>query len=233
MEGAIWVALGHDHIKTAERSAKTFKKFNPGKLTALFTDEYIQNETFDYIQQIREDLVRPKIDMLKASPFERTIYLDNDTLVLGDLSPAYQILDKFEMAGCQVQLWQRARHNKKYRINVPILFPEINCGVLVYRKCEKTQNFFTQWSKEFHASGLRVDQTTFREILWETNVHFHVLPEQMNKRLIDPCELVYTDKPSPLVVHLPSLRPTKSFLDKIKSTISKSYFLGKNSLRSW
>ena len=231
MEGAIWVATGQAHIDTAVKSAKTFKTFNPDKFTALFTDARIEKSAFDHVQMIPKGVVRPKIDMLSASPFDRTIYFDNDTLVLGDLSSAYQILDKFDMAGCQVQLWQKPRHNKKYRIEVPMLFPEINCGVLVYKKCKKTNDFFSRWSKEYSASGLKIDQTTFRETLWDTDIQFCVLPEQMNKRLIDPCELIYTDKPASIVVHLPIFRPTKSIFRKLRRNISKFYFLGKNAHR--
>ena len=231
MEGALWVATGQAHVETAVESAKTFKIFNPGKSTALFTDERIEKDAFDFVQMIPSDVIRPKIDMLSSSPFDRTIYLDNDTMVLGDLSSAYQILNKFDMAGCQVQLWQKPRHNRKYRIEVPILFPEINCGVLVYKKSKKTDDFFLRWSKEYLASGLKIDQTTFRETLWDTDIQFCVLPEQMNKRLIDPCELIYTDKPASMIVHLPILRPTKSIFRKLRQNISKFYFLGKNAHR--
>ena len=36
MNGAIWVAWGEDHLKTAVKSAKSFKRFNPEYGTALF-----------------------------------------------------------------------------------------------------------------------------------------------------------------------------------------------------
>ena len=103
-------------------------------------------------------------------------------------------------------------------------------GVLLYKKCVKTDEFFKRWSHEFRKSGLNVDQTTFRETLWDSDIKFHVLPEQLNKRLIDPCELIYTDKPSPFIVHLPVLRPAKNLFQKFKSALSRRYYLSKGKL---
>lgn len=227
MRGAIWVATGKAHVDAAVKSARTFKESNPKYKTALFTDLDLDAKGFDFVRKIPNNVIRPKIEMLSASPFDQTLYLDNDTLILDNLSAAYDILEKFEMAGCQVQLWQRPRHNQVHRIQVPILFPEINCGVLLYKKCVKTDEFFKRWSHEFRKSGLNVDQTTFRETLWDSDIKFHVLPEQLNKRLIDPCELIYTDKPSPFIVHLPVLRPAKNLFQKFKSALSRRYYLSK------
>ena len=39
----------------------------------------------------------------------------------------------------------------------------------------------------------------------------------MNKRLIDPCEIIYTDKPAPMVVHLPILTPAKNSMENDKT----------------
>jgi len=231
LEGAIWVATGAEHLKAASESANSFKRLNKDRKTLLFTDIASDILEFDYVFPIDPESARPKIDMLGASPFEKSIYFDTDTLILSDLSSVYEILDNFEMAGCQVQLWQRPRHNMSYRLKVPDLFPEINCGVLAYRKSKNTNTFFKKWSQEFVSSGFAVDQTTFREALWESRIRFHVLPEQMNKRLIDPCELIYTDKPSPLVVHLPVLRPPKNAFHRIRAKISKWYFLKRLSKR--
>lgn len=224
VEGAIWIASGENHVNAARESCCSFKLVNRNRKTALFTDTDHECKDFDYVFPIPLDSVRPKIDMLAKSPFAKTIYFDSDTIILSDLSSVYQILERFDLAGCQVQLWQRPRHKKSYRLELPDLFPEINCGVLAYRKNEKTNVFFEKWSKAFLDSKYTVDQPTFRETLWDENLNFYVLPEQMNKRLIDPCELLYTDKPSPMVVHLPVLRPSKNLQHAFRRKISKWFW---------
>ena len=223
-EGAIWVATGQKHVYAARESCCSFKLLNKGRKTALFTDIDHESQDFDYVFPIPSDSVRPKIDMLANSPFSKTIYFDSDTIILSDLSAIYQILDRFDLAGCQVQLWQRPRHRQSHRLELPDLFPEINCGVLAYRKNDTTDVFFEKWSKAFLDSKHTIDQPTFRETLWDESLDFYVLPEQVNKRLIDPCELLYTDKPSPLVVHLPVLRPSKNLRHAFFRKISRWFW---------
>ena len=140
-------------------------------------------------------------------------------------------MNKYHFAGCQVSLWQRPRHAGTHRLKVPLLFPQINTGVLVYSGCEETRNFMRLWNTNFQKSwddGVTCDQVSFRETLWESNLNFYVLPEQMNKRLVDPSEIIYTDKPAPMVVHLPILTPSKSWHHKIRQKISERYYLGQN-----
>ena len=224
MNGAIWVANGKEHIDTAIRSATSFKVVNPELKTALFTDDEIKYPVFDFQFTIPKGTLRPKIDMLAASPFEKTIYFDNDTLILKNLHPAYEILDNCDFAGCQVLLWHRPRHNKKARVEVPAFFPEINCGVLVYKKSDKTTEFIKKWASEFKKAGLKTDQTTFRECLWESDLKFFTLPEQMNKRLIEGCEVIYSDKQKPYVIHLPALRPPANWIRKIQTYLVLHYW---------
>ena len=130
MNGAIWVANGKEHIETAIRSSNSYKLLNPSLKTALFTDSEVTYPEFDFQFAIPGGTLRPKIDMLANTPFEKTIYFDNDTLILKNLDPAYEILDNCDIAACQVLLWHRPRHNKKGRGTVPSFFPESNCGGL-------------------------------------------------------------------------------------------------------
>ena len=224
MNGAIWVANGKEHIETAIRSSNSCKLLNPSLKTALFTDSEVTYPEFDFQFTIPDGTLRPKIDMLANTPFDKTIYFDNDTLILKNLDPAYEILDNCDIAACQVLLWHRPRHNKKVRVAVPTFFPEINCGVLVYKKSNKTTAFIQKWSSEFKKAGLKTDQTTFRECLWESDLKFLALPEQMNKRLIEGCEVIYSDKPKPYVVHLPALRPPSNWIRKIQTNLVLRYW---------
>ena len=102
MNGAIWVANGKEHIETAIRSSHSYKLLNPGLKTALFTDSEVTYPEFDFQFSIPDGTLRPKIDMLASTPFEKTIYFDNDTLILKNLDLAYELLDNCDIAGCQV-----------------------------------------------------------------------------------------------------------------------------------
>lgn len=234
MKGAIWVAWGEKHLEIAAKSARTFKQHNPECGTALFSIEDVESDAFDQVivkpelQKLAGLATRPKVACLADTPFEKTIFFDTDTLILKNLDPAYDVLDKYDIAGCQVLLWQRPRHGERHRVDVPTLVPQINTGVLVYSSSEHTLEFMRQWNKNFEASwddNVTCDQVSFRETLWESDLKFHVLPEQMNKRLVEPSELIYTDKPEPMVVHLPILTPAKTWHHKLRQKISEWYYM--------
>ena len=137
------------------------------------------------------------------------------------------MLDKYDIAGCQVLLWQRPRHAGNFDADVPLLCPQINTGVLLFSNSPTTKEFLKTWDKTSclkYENGETCDQVTFREAICKSDIKFHVSPEQMNKRLIDPCELIYTDKPAPMVVHLPILCPANTPFRRLRHKISELYF---------
>jgi hypothetical protein len=208
--GILYVAMGQAHVDVARRSAQSAKRANPGIGTAIFCGEDDDASGFDQAFVIPDGLTRPKVDLLPDSPFDETLYLDNDTLVRTDITSMFDLLDKFDMCGSHVQLWHRPRHNKKWRVEVPDAFPEINCGVLLYRKVEATKKFFRDWSNAFAQAGFGVDQVTFRELLWSSDLNFYVFPPQYNKRVFEASELIYSDQPRARIFHLELLQPQKN-----------------------
>lgn len=93
---------------------------------------------------------------------------------------------------------------------MPEAFPEINCGVLLYRKNDATTQFFRDWSAAFAEAGFGVDQVTFRELLWNSDINFYVFPPQYNKRVFEASELIYSDLPRARIFHLELLQPQKN-----------------------
>jgi len=81
MNGAIWVAWGEDHLKTAVKSAKSFKSFNSEYGTALFTIDPFSHDIFDTIiekpelRNFKGLFTLPKIACMSESPFEKTNFL--------------------------------------------------------------------------------------------------------------------------------------------------------------
>lgn len=208
--GVLYIAWGGKHVDVARRSAASVKASNPDLGTAIWCAADDDTSGFDQAFSIPEGLARPKVDLLTETPFEETLYLDNDTIVRADLGSLFDLLEKFEICGAHVQLWHRPRHNKRWRTDVPSAFPEINCGVLLYRSSERVNAFFNDWSKAFVEAGFSVDQVTFRELLWESDIKFYVFPTQYNKRMFEASELIYSDQPKAKILHLELLRPQKN-----------------------
>ena len=208
--GIVYVAWGKAHVEVARRSAESVKRHNPDLPCAIWCAADDDTRGFDRAFVIPDGLKRPKTAVLHESPFDETLFLDNDTIVRADLSSLFDLLQNFDLCGAHVMLWHRPRHLKVWRKELPETFPEINTGVLLFRKNEKTTAFFKNWGKAFDAAGFRVDQVTFRELLWDADLRFYVLPPQFNKRIFEASELIYSDQPKPRILHLPILRPQRN-----------------------
>ncbi len=208
--GVVYVAWGKAHVDVARRSAASVKKHNPGMPCVIWCAEDDDTTGFDQKFVIPEGMKRPKTSVLHESPFEETLFLDNDTIIRADLSSLFALMQNFDLCGAHVMLWHRPRHLKVWRKELPETFPEINTGVLLYRKNAKTDAFFRSWGAAFDEAGFRVDQVTFRELLWDADLRFYVLPPQFNKRIFEASELIYSDQPKPRILHLPILRPQKN-----------------------
>ncbi|NDV99663.1 putative nucleotide-diphospho-sugar transferase [Salipiger sp. PrR002] len=208
--GVIYTAWGREHVDVARRSAASVKRWNPEIETAIWCKEGDDTSGFEAGFIIPEGMKRPKIELLSQSPYDETLYLDNDTIIRSDLGPMFGLLRKYELCGAQVILWHRKRHLKKIELDLPESFPEINCGVLLYRKTPRTDAFFDDWVRRYLASGMKIDQPAFREALWQSDVNFYVLPPQFNKRVFEASELIWSDAPKPRILHLELLRPQKN-----------------------
>lgn len=136
-----------------------------------------------------------RITHMRNSPFERTIFLDSDTFVAGDITSVLRLLDRYDVA---------VAHAPGYRglsdPDVPSAFYEFNCGVLAWRTNERTAALLANWQKTYVAwlrespfpgagnMQIRVgtpsnDQPAFRRCAWKSGVHVIVLGPEYNFRL--------------------------------------------------
>ena len=132
-QGIIYVATGAKYLAEAIRSAASAKTFMPHLPITLFTDspdlKPPGREMFDQIIPLDnpshsfEDKIRP----LKESPYQQTLFLDTDTLILDDCSEIFAPLRRYDMAVCY----------EYYRIEFDFektleCFPTLNTGCLLY-----------------------------------------------------------------------------------------------------
>lgn len=119
-KGAVYHALGQRYADQSAIAAKALKMTNPWILTALFTDdvEYAKSnlsdvfdfiiplsestETSDLINHLKEHrrLASLKVAVADRSPFDQTLMIDSDTVVIKDISPAFDLLTDFDLMVC-------------------------------------------------------------------------------------------------------------------------------------
>lgn len=182
-EGVYYIALGEDHVEEAKVSAESLKDHNPDIPVAIKTDQEIDSNVFDRVLETSEDFSwKFRISSFKESPFEKTLFLDTDTLILGDLEEVFELLDQFPLA-----VAQNSGVTQNNFENISNAFPEFNCGVIAYRTTD-VQDFLEEWIVQYDESHLH-DQPSFRKTLYESDIRFSVLPAEYNCRVATPGSL--------------------------------------------
>ena len=150
--GVIYCTSGRKYFEDAIVSARSVKRHHPGMKIAVFTEEDdFRDEVFDHHFRIftsdaDRDWVshyharQPKKWMLKVictprTPFERTVHLDSDTLVVGPIDGLFAMLDAHDVVFTHLDWVQQeaGRNVGLLGLRVP---KGINSGVYAYRRSE-------------------------------------------------------------------------------------------------
>ena len=185
--GVIYVATGEDYLDLARASAESLRQTNPGLPADLFTDlpDAAGLEMFDRVHRITQPHDRSKLDCLPLTRFDRTLFLDADTLVLRPLGDLFDVLDRFEMAMAHDVRRASALVQEGLRHKTPYAVPQLNSGVLLYRRSDAMLAFLREWATRFHAEPqVDRDQVILKDLLWESDLRFWVLPPEFNLRRV-------------------------------------------------
>ncbi|KAA9008176.1 glycosyltransferase family protein [Histidinibacterium aquaticum] len=213
--GLLFVASGRAHAEAASRARASFRDHAPDLQACLFTDVPEAAEGFEILREVPDAHRRSKVDCMPLTPFDRTLYVDTDTLALAEVTPVFDLLDRFDMAAAHVATWSRPSQNRSWEGGVPYVFPQVNSGVLLYRSDGAAMRLLENWREAYHRAreeaGIGTDQATLREQLWQAqDLKLYILPPQWNKRMFEASELIYSDQPRPIIVHVLGLRPPKT-----------------------
>ncbi len=207
--GAVYVATGAAHVEAARRSAASLRAANPGLPAVLFTDAGEPLPEFDRIEPIESPHMRSKVDVLWRSPFAQTLYLDGDTRVVGDLAPAFRLLERFDIAAAHVPRWWLATYRRQARHDVPTAFPQHNSGVILFRRTPQVTEFLRSWQADYAAACSEADQVTFPDKLWASDLRLTVLPQVYNARRQPFLGGRFSSAPRPVVLYMRRFHPTK------------------------
>ena len=200
--GVVYYAIGQKWTGEMVRSAKSVKACMSGLPIAVFCDSDLLCEAifdapkslFDFILPLHASISvkQAKMHTLLNSPFERTLYLDTDTLVVEPVWEIFELLDQFSLAACVSLFWAITKHKhhpKNDPMGVPVAFPKINSGVLAFRKNDQIQRFILEWQERHRAGGGGQDQPSLRQTLYWSDVRYATMPNAYNYRLGYPSGL--------------------------------------------
>lgn len=189
--GILYVSTGDSFNAETLRSARSAKDCMPDIPLALFTDKHPSEDDarlFDSIVLIENPSYSfaDKIPPLKASPFEKTLFVDTDTVFLDSVTEVFELLDKFDLAYCQAPF--RATPGEVNRVQgVPPCFTEPNTGVIAFSSGDQFRRLVDRWEAIYSEQQARheqplPDQPAFRKALYESAISAYVLPPEYNLR---------------------------------------------------
>jgi len=190
--GILYAATGRKFVAEAEASAASVKRLMPQIRIALASDSASGSKDFDVQIEIKDAAHSfiDKILAMKATPFERTLYLDTDTFMLGQPSGIFELLDRFDLAAA----FEPARF--LYGIEgVPDSFPELNTGVVLFNSKSQVFEAIDEWHQlykheiaEMESIGRKAwhDQLSFTKMVFGSKLAFFVLPPEFNARILLP-----------------------------------------------
>ncbi|MCC5985011.1 MAG: hypothetical protein JJU42_11660 [Rhodobacteraceae bacterium] len=199
--GVVYVARGAGYLALAVASARSLRACSPALPIDLFTDGDPPPGLFDAVHPLPEGRVRDKIVCMAQGRFARTLFLDCDTWVLAPVDDLFALLDRFDLAVAHDVRRASRLVRTGTGLRLPYAFPQFNTGVLLYRQSDAMAAFFDAWGAAWKAQGGGRDQPAFRDLLWQCDLRYHVLPPEYNLRRVtvldaaEPADLV------PVIVH--------------------------------
>ena len=145
-----------DYLKLATACAMSIKKFMPQEQVCLVTDIFVPDnfkKYFDIVKDIPgEDLaknskwkVQNRCKIYDASPFDETIVLDADMLVLEDITHWWKALSNYELyytdkvKTFRNEIVQDNFYRKVFEAND---LPNVYCGMYYFKRTENNHKFF-------------------------------------------------------------------------------------------
>jgi len=194
-KGVLYAATGRKFVAEAELSAASVKAIMPELPIALVSDCGSTSRDFDTHVEIKDAAYSfiDKILAMKATPFDRTLYLDTDTFMLGQVHSLFDLLDRFDLAAA----FEPARFLYAI-IGVPNSFPELNTGVILYKSCPLIFEAIDEWHRLYkeEIEAMRLvdkkawhDQLAFTRMVFGSKLAFFVLPPEYNARILLPQQL--------------------------------------------
>jgi hypothetical protein len=208
--GVVYVATGDAYRTAAVASARSLRATNPDLAVTLFTDDDRPRDPFDRVEPVENPHLRSKVDSMWMSPYRDTLYLDSDTRVVGDLSPAFRLLERFDLAAAQVPRWYLRTYLRQHVHDVPPSFPQYDSGVVFFRRTPEVIAFFQEWQAAYHATNFGMDQVTFRDCLWASDLRIATLQAIYNTRRYTWADRLFSARPAPAILHTTHYHPKKA-----------------------
>lgn len=189
--GVIFAAIGHRYARECVQAVQSLVRWEPALRITVYTSHA---ELFSgYDVDVRslpgaQGGFGDKIAAMVDSPYENTLFLDADTVILEAVSGLFPLLSGFDLA-VALECYAPDR-----TVELPQAFPEFNTGVILFRRSRATAAFLQAWRKAYRRQmegchPPKHDQPSFREALFGSSLRFTPLSARWNFRTAHPSVL--------------------------------------------
>ena len=182
--GILFAATGAPYFAEAREAARRVREVLPEMAVAIASDrDHGSDGVFDSVISLAAPRFTcgDKIEGTASSPFVETLFLDPDTYLAADPSPAFDLLARYPFAVSHAPF--RDAHPLP---GIPESFPEPNSGVMVFRQGEDWQRIHAAWRENYEILGMKNDQPALRKALWDGGERFAVLAPEYQFRTSFP-----------------------------------------------
>jgi len=142
--GVLYLAFGEQWQRETKRSIRSLRLVS-GVPVAVVTDSPWTDGVLPDLFVIRASTqgfaVKPKY-ILEATPFQNTLFVDTDTIIVRDPAPVFGLLNHYDIG---------VRFGGAQLNEAPdfIYHAQCNSGVILFRKCEAVADVFRRWTDEY------------------------------------------------------------------------------------
>jgi hypothetical protein len=181
--GVIYLAFGEAYLAMALLSFRSLRASNP-QIPACIVTNVVKiapaglpgwRPELDHWLFIEADAAinrTYKTGIHRLTPFDKTIYLDCDTLITGSLQPLFRFLDHFDVC---LRLKEDPLPENAFG-KLPVLddarlcdLPHWNGGVVAFRTAAGSAQFFENWSQAHRKFGNYRDQQSLVEAVFRSD----------------------------------------------------------------
>lgn len=195
-QGLLFIATGHAYVQEAAESAIASRPHLDDVPITLVTDCVDMAKSFQCFDQVLPHpsplgSYRDKITPLRNLPYPQTLFLDTDARLIASVRPLFSALGRAHLAAAHAPVRSPSGWNDT---SVPVLFPELNSGVLLFRRSWRQRLLIQRWLRLYDQLMIHDqqhwDQASLRSVVWLLQQRYGfrlvLLPPEANLRTTKP-----------------------------------------------
>ncbi len=189
MIGAVYV-ITHDPRYTGLllSSVASLKRVMPELPVTVFSEFPVESPYFERVIRVKSSNYGfyDKAQLLRQTPYERTVFIDADIYVIDPVHELFALLDRFDCAAAHEEYLNTDWWHQYPRPDIPASFPEFNTGIVAYKSSPRMDGMLQAWATLYESfiaenPGKNVnDQPFFRAAVYFSDIRMAVLTREYN-----------------------------------------------------